>query len=192
MPTCDSPVIAATPSSRLPDRLLRGTERLMTLEHAIYPTSSAQVSLTQRERACGAFLLPPFQRPFVWDLARQRAYVEGTFLGFGTGSYVTVAPDYDSAGAPLEGSYWLLDGQQRITSLSRFVADEFAVFDGLRFSDLTDGERLRWLRTPFPSLEVDLADRPLFAQLYERMNYGGVPHQEGDRSAITTWRDGAR
>ncbi len=89
-----------------------------------------------------------------------------------------------------QGSHWLLDGQQRITTLSRFVAGDLAVFDNLRFADLSDAERRRWLNKPFPSLEVALADRVLFADLYERLNFGGVPHQDADRELVDDWRGG--
>lgn len=164
--------------SQIPERLLSGRDRAFDIEQAITPREKP--TLAPGVRQCGAYVLPPFQRAYVWDEARQRAYVEGIFLGLGTGSYVWVEPDYDDRGHLVEGSLWLLDGQQRITTLRRFVLGELAIFDNLRYGDLSVAEARRWLRTTFPSQSIEYSalshQAGRYEQVYQRLNFCVVPH----------------
>ncbi|MEG1680878.1 MAG: DUF262 domain-containing protein, partial [Stenotrophomonas sp.] len=65
------------------------------------------------ERNLLAYVLPPWQRDEVWSDHQKRRFIEGIFLGLGTGYYVVHAPDWDECGQrPMSG--WLIDGQQRL------------------------------------------------------------------------------
>lgn len=124
--------------SRLPDALLSGTSREFPIEHLF--AEHAEHQLQPGERPLFAFVLPPWQRDEVWDSSRKRRFVEGVFLGLGTGYYVVHATDWDDAGRRPVSS-WLLDGQQRLRDL------------------------------------------------YERLNFGGMPHTEADRARLLAAAD---
>ena len=75
---------------------------------------------------------PAFQREFIYNDAQRDEVVRTVMLGFPIGVM------YRSAEA--DGKYELVDGQQRITSICRYVRGDFAV-DGRSFADLTEDER---------------------------------------------------
>jgi hypothetical protein len=132
------------------------------------------------------WVLPPWQRPMVWDVDRQRKFVEGIFLGLGTGIYVVHQPDWDAAGTkPMSG--WLLDGQQRITAIRDFIHGDLAIFDGLKHADLSLAERRsRWENQSFPYVEIPYqGDEVLLREIYHRLNFGAfVPHGPDDAQRL--------
>lgn len=75
-------------------------------------------------------VLPPWQRPPSWNLDQQVQFIEGIFLGLGTGYYVINGRDYDDQGHDKPMSGWLIDGQQRITAIARFFHGEISIFGG--------------------------------------------------------------
>lgn len=173
---------AATPT--LPKPLLSGTTRSSTIsslweESQVAPT-------TPEERQLLSLVLPPWQRPSVWEAERQRAFIEGIFLGFTPGTIVTVAPDWTTGpggqAVPTAGSNWLIDGQQRVTAIREFVENRLAIFDGLLYRDLSRVDQIRRFdrvvlnRTVLPSD----TDEATLKSLYRRMNYGGVAHTQED------------
>jgi Protein of unknown function DUF262 len=164
--------------SRLPDRLLQGRQRLMPIEVLL---REPLLPPREGERTLLCWVLPPWQRPEVWSNERKVAYIEGIFLGFGTGTYVVHESDWAEDGAkPMSG--WLIDGQQRMTAIRDFVQDNLTIFDGLRFSSLSVADqRIRFLSVVFPSVELEYRpDEQRLKEIYLRMNFGGVPHTEQD------------
>jgi len=166
----------------LPDKILRGKDRQTDIEHLL----GKPIEMTapgERQMLC--WVLPPWQRLEVWEQARKRAFVEGIFLGLGTGFYVAHQPDWDANGVkPMSG--WLLDGQQRLSAIRDFVQDELTVFDGVRYSDLSlVQKRMRFLNNNFPYVEIPYtADENLLRELYMRLNFSGVAHTEADRALL--------
>lgn len=167
--------------SLLPQPILAGSNRQMTIGSLF---GRSVVSSTQsQERMLLCYVLPPWQRDEVWDMPRKRAFVEGIFLGLGTGFYVVHEPDWNSDGTPKPMSGWLIDGQQRLAALRDFVDDRLEVFDGVRYSQVGDIERRkRFLNQPFPSIEIPYtSSEALLRGLYERLNFSGrVAHTEAD------------
>lgn len=128
------------------------------------------------ERQLGAFILPPFQRESVWRESQKSALIESIFMGLPFGSYVVnhgAGPA--SYGAP--PGLWLLDGQQRWTSILEYVADGFPV-RGRYWSELDVEDRRVFKLTPFPSHIVKYDDTAVLEDLYNRLAYGGTPHEE--------------
>ena len=167
----------------LPERILRGVVREQSLEHLL----GTPIEMTHpAERQLLAWVLPPWQRPEVWDVARKRAFVEGIFLGLGTGNYVVHAPDWDANGTkPMSG--WLIDGQQRLSAIRDFVRDDLEIFDGVRYSDIDQiSRRRRFLGQTFPYIELSYApDEQRLKTLYERLNFGGMGHTAADLQRLT-------
>jgi hypothetical protein len=131
------------------------------------------------ERRLLSVVVPPWQRGVVWDDTRCRAFVEGIFLGLGAGNYVVTANDWDTEGRRKPMTGWLIDGQQRLTALHRFVNEDMVIFEDVRFSDLSKSERCRFMRNPFPCriIPVPETDDAPLRDLYARMNFTCVvPH----------------
>ncbi|WP_409197500.1 DUF262 domain-containing protein, partial [Klebsiella pneumoniae] len=100
-------------------------------------------------------MLPPWQRPPSWDLGQQVQFIEGVFLGLGTGYYVINGHDYDDQGHDKPMSGWLIDGQQRITATARFFHGETSIFGGIFFQDLSLADkRRRFNNLIFPCIEM--------------------------------------
>jgi hypothetical protein len=128
--------------------------------------------LTAGERALGWFVLPPFQRPPVWTQAQQIRFLESAWSGLPIGVFVVNRPRF---GSPYEN--WLLDGQQRIGAVLAYAADEFPVF-GYRFSEIANSDARRWhMGVNFSCLETNLEDVDELREVYDRLAYGGTPHE---------------
>lgn len=168
----------------LPEPLLSGTRREVTIDFLL---NGAPIVCTRAdERQLLTWVLPSWQRPEVWGYERKKAFVEGIFLGLGTGYYVVHEPDWNLDGSPKPMSGWLIDGQQRISALRDFLQDKLTVFDGILFSDLDRAtQRKRLLNKPFPyvSLEHGQNEQTL-RDLYVRLNFGGIAHTLADLQRV--------
>ncbi|RTL42914.1 MAG: DUF262 domain-containing protein [Burkholderiales bacterium] len=180
---------------RLPDVLLSGAAAPRTIA-SLWEESAVEMTLAG-ERQLMSLVLPPWQRPSVWDAQRQRAFIEGILLGFPPGAIVTVEPDWTSGpgghAVVKKGSGWLIDGQQRVTAIREFVEGPLTVFDGLGYRDLARAEQLRRFDRVVLTricLPNDTDEQTLKA-LYRRMNYGGVAHTQEDLARLGDAADGA-
>ena len=133
------------------------------------------------ERQCGPYVLPPFQRPPVWTRAQQIKLIESLWDGLPIGSYCYNEAEYEH---PCDG--WLLDGQQRITAIVAYVGGAFPVH-GWLFPDLPIAERRGFGWMPFGVLKTRINDVSACREVYERLAYGGTPHdhQNGKISTET-------
>ena len=135
---------------------------------------------------------PPYQRGSVWGVVRQRSLIRSLLRGIPTGSvYLNTRPDADLTVA-------VVDGKQRIEAVRAFLTDELAVpaswfapdlieategtDDGpyVRWSGLSVVGRRRFQRARFTTLRTELATVDEEAELFEIVNYGGVPQGESD------------
>jgi hypothetical protein len=165
---------------QLPEPILDATERAYAIS-SLWQGTPANPN-TPEERRLLNLVLPPWQRPVVWTEAQQVRFIEGIFLGLGTGYYVVNGRDYEYAGADKPMSGWLIDGQQRITAIARFIADEIAIFGGVHYSDLSIGEkRRRFDNLTFPCFELGYEDdESKLKVLYHRLNFSGIAHTQED------------
>lgn len=163
----------------LPKPILDGVQRSYSIS-MLWEGTPAAPNVPQ-ERQLLNLVLPTWQRGFVWTEEQQRAFIEGIFLGFGTGYYVINGRDFED-GNDRYMSGWLLDGQQRISSIARFVKGEISVFDRIRYSDLSIGERRRRFdHVIFPCIELEYqANEEVLKALYRRLNFGGTAHTDAD------------
>lgn len=135
----------------------------------------------------GGYALPPFQREFCWTEAQQIRFIETAARGMPLGTWTyNVAPDGTEtviAGRRYlhRTDRWLIDGQQRITTLVRFFEDAFPVF-GSRWSEIPKVERRKFLMQPFTAYELSTADEAVLRETYNLMNFSGTPHREDQRA----------
>jgi hypothetical protein len=174
-----------------PKPLLDGQRRDFPISN-LWETALIDATMPDERRLMN-LVLPPWQRPEVWSLAQKQKFIEGIFLGFGTGYYVVNGANWDdvwqegvqkTVALPMSG--WLLDGQQRITAIRDFVAGEFAIFDGIRYPDMSLGDRRkRFDNVVFPCVVIEYTgDEQKLLELYRRLNYGGTAHSAQDREQV--------
>ena len=74
---------------------------------------------------------------------------------------------------------WLLDGQQRVSTICEWLAGGFDV-RGHVWSDLPGIERAHFERLKIPVLVTALMTRAEYEDVYDRLVYGGTPHKPQD------------
>jgi hypothetical protein len=125
------------------------------------------------------FILPPWQRPFVWTEAQCIRFVESLWSGIPVGTYSYVQ-DYDG---PFDMA--LIDGQQRMTALQMYLDDAFPVL-GYRWSEVTDIDRRFFDMASFPAFVVSkphARDEVYLREYYDLMNFGGTAHTQDQRAS---------
>jgi hypothetical protein len=98
------------------------------------------------------------------------------------GSY-TYVEGYDSQ---LFMDGWLIDGQQRLTSLARFVDGDFAVF-GIRWPELSAADKRRIKNQTFSAFVLCDPTEEQAVRLHKLLVYGGVPHQQKDKARVNRY-----
>lgn len=159
------------------------------VQRELWPVKPNDPLYEDTSRLCAGFVVPPFQRPLVWEEARERAFVESAWLGFHLGVIVwNDAGDGMGAGDMFHRTdRWLVDGQQRLTALTRYAESRFAVFVGTphehRYSDLNEVERRRFNSFQIGAARISTTDESKLRYIYNVMAFdGGVPHDEDQRA----------
>ena len=117
-----------------------------------------------------------FQRRFVWRRPQMDKFIESLLLGYPIPGIFLVQQ--------ADKRYLVLDGQQRLTTLTRFYEDSFALKDvaealkGLAYSNL-DPEQKRTLDSTFVHATIVQTDGTTESldtiyQIFERLNSGGT------------------
>lgn len=157
----------------MPDSWFRAQTRQTTMAFIRERSSYRQAPLREGERQLGWFVLPPFQRPPVWTAAQKERFIESCWMGLPIGVFIYNRTD--NMHSPYDA--WLLDGQQRVTAVLEYMADDFPVM-GFRYSELTEVDRRRWeMTTGFACMETNLTDEDQLRDVYDRLAYGGTPHE---------------
>lgn len=109
------PLIAATKGPIIEQQLI---EKQRTID---YDTKEFTVELLVKKFEEGDFFIPSYQRAFVWHTERQSKFIESVLLGL---------PIPFLFGADTEaGRIEVVDGAQRLCTLSAFMADNLALHD---------------------------------------------------------------
>lgn len=158
-------------TNTMPKPLFHGSAFSTTVDFVISKRDTDR-QIDSDERWLGRFVLPNFQRPQVWTAEQKVKLIESIWLGLPIASFVYNQPDY-TFDHPTD--QWLIDGQQRITAIQEYVADEFEVF-GSVYSDIDDRDRRRFQMSGFPCIQLNTTDRSFLEDVYYRLAYGGTPH----------------
>lgn len=163
---------------RIPETWFRASGQSTTMVFLSGKHQARETPLGPGERQLGWFVLPPFQRPPVWTQAQQIRFLESCWMGLPIGVFIYNRTRHDG---PYDA--WLLDGQQRVTAVLAYMADEFPVF-GYRFSELTIYDIRRWeMSVAFPALMTNLESEEQLREVYDRLAYGGTPHDPKEASS---------
>ncbi len=133
--------------------------------------------------------LAPWQREFKWDLGQCQRFVSSIWTGVHLGSYVLTELDLVSGVDHVEHvklSNCVIDGQQRLRALELYLTDQFAVPDAsgapALWSEVGVPDRRRFGNTTFNRGTIRDLDEHALKSLYDRMNFGGTPHEEHERA----------
>jgi len=121
---------------------------------------------------------PPYQREFIYKAKQQEAVISSVLRGFPLNAMYWASRD--------DGSYEVIDGQQRTISIARYIYNSFSVedryYDNLPFDikrrllnyelmiyicSGTDSEKLDWFRT------INIAGETLTEQELRNATYAG-------------------
>lgn len=132
------------------------------------------------------FKLPSWQRAAKWTDDQCVNFIESVYLGANIGQFMvnlTANPETDRI---------LIDGQQRLRALERYLADEFGVpgEDGVpvAWSELADGERAHLYRIGFPWLATSYPDDATLREAYNRHCFGGTAHSTAEMADVGDFR----
>lgn len=159
-----------------------------TLEYPIEVL--VQKYLDGKDEDKNELFIPDYQREMAWDENRQSKFIESIFLGLPI-PYIFVADIVDDTSesedlARLE----IIDGTQRIRTLSRFVTnkltlnnlDELKNLNGFKFDDLPLSRRRRFNRTSIKMIQLtEKANEKTRRDIFERLNTGSVELNEMEK-----------
>jgi hypothetical protein len=160
------------------DYLLLNYEQFLEKERQCYPWA---------EKFVMGFPLPSWQRGFVWTEAQQKRFILSIWNKGDLGSYLVNGWEMSSAGIFNRFSNILQDGQQRLTTIERYVSDQLAVedCDGVPryWRDLSKREQRRFGSVSFCKCEVTVWDEAQLRELYDLRNFSGTAHLDSERAA---------
>lgn len=117
--------------------------------------------------------VPEYQRDFVWDLARQSRLIESIALG------LPIPPIFVAENS--DGRLEIVDGSQRIRTLSAFLSNELTLeklkkvttLNNLRFSDLDISRQRKFRHTTLNFIVLsENATEEVRSDLFDRINKG--------------------
>ena len=128
----------------------------------------------------GLNLNPDFQRGHVWTHEQRVKFLEYWMQGGPINPiYLNWPEELDPAKGYTE--FVIVDGLQRLTAFLMFVNDEITVFNGLKYSDITDPTRL----PSVPIAKNRLPTRKEVLEWYFFMNSGGTPHSQAELDRVS-------
>jgi len=140
------------------------------------------ISVLREKWDTGSLLLQPeFQREYVWTLRPElpSRLIESLLLE------IPIPPIY--FGKDANGRLEMIDGQQRLTTLIKFVSNDFplrklnrmASLNHKHFKDLSTPLQRKILDTPIRSITIDVAtNSDLRYEVFERLNRGSMALNE--------------
>lgn len=133
----------------------------------------------------GLLLSPPYQRGDVWGMTRRKNLIRSILLGIPIPSIII--NDRASAGWDDYVTCAVIDGKQRMTTILMFLENQFSVsgdwfgMDGeIVFSNLSVPQQRRFRTTPIPFTEGQLGSLEEETEVFELVNFGGVPQGQTD------------
>ena len=175
----DTPTPQETPSSGLTSHALFGLERIR-LSQTVRPMDV----FAHWKREGYLELSPSYQRGDVWGMIRRRNLIRSIMLGIPIPSIII----NDRFSANWGNEIAVIDGKQRITTILMFLEGDLKVpaeWFGIDGGEITYHElpiaRQRGLKnTPLSLCEGQLRTIEEEREVFELVNFGGVPQGESD------------
>jgi hypothetical protein len=111
-------------------------------------------------------LHPPYQRNFVWTLKDQKQLIDSIMRGYPLPNFIiSIRKD---------GTYEMVDGQQRATTISKFVKNEFPNFERKYYRDIDQAKFMNYHLVFEVIDEVDEANGESLEEYFSLVNKRGV------------------
>jgi hypothetical protein len=136
------------------------------------------------------YKLPEWQRDSVWNDAKCIRFIESIYLGVALGTFM-VNMSFSSKAIDLI----LLDGQQRLRAIERYIDSDFAVpgvVGAYLWHELDAEERAHFTRICFPWVETVYDSEVAAIEAYQRHNFGGIHHDASDAKMVDCMLAAAR
>ncbi|NBD18319.1 MAG: DUF262 domain-containing protein [Cyanobacteria bacterium] len=132
--------------------------------------------------------IPDYQREEAWDEKHQSKFIESIFLGLPL-PYIYVA-DIKSEDDNYDGRLEIIDGTQRIRTLSKFINNQLKLvnleklksLNNFYFKDFLPSRQRRFKRATIRMIQLtEKADEEVRRDLFERINTGSVELNEMEK-----------
>nr|WP_023842435.1 DUF262 domain-containing protein [Burkholderia sp. M701]BAO18892.1 protein of unknown function DUF262 [Burkholderia sp. M701] len=136
---------------------------------------------------------PDFQRGHKWDATQRTRYIESLIRGCAPRNILFNCPGYTTGKEPgdiPEHTFQCIDGLQRITTVRKFMAGEFCVFENLKAADLK-GSPFDPSKYRLRIAVYEFSKRADLLQFYIDLNAGGTAHSEEEIERVRKLRDAA-
>ena len=131
----------------------------------------------------------------MWTEAQSQRLIESIHHGISIGS-IAVSDSNRTIHVVVDGKRverfpdtcdLLVDGQQRLRAIRRYLDNDLAVFVGTphehRFEDLSMRQRRRFTGTSLGYIVLESAPMDELRRIYDLMNFGGTAHTEDQRAS---------
>lgn len=135
--------------------------------------------------------LAPWQREFKWDDEQCERLIQSIWLDLDIGTYlINDVLEFESAisaePVTLPNCGIVLDGQQRLTAIERYITGKIAARDvdnrPCYWHELGVVEQRRFGRKIFNRAAIQSMDESMLREAYNLRNYAGMPHLESERA----------
>jgi hypothetical protein len=167
---------------------IRDKQQLVNYDTRQYPVEIlVQKYMEGKDDDTNELFIPDYQSDMAWDDARQSKFIESIILGLPIPS-IFVAEIYDDEHD--ESRLEIIDGTQRIRTLTRFINNELTLtelkkipsLNGFKFADLSLARQRRFNRTTLRMIQLtESANEEVRRDLFERINTGSVDLNEMEK-----------
>lgn len=135
------------------------------------------------ERDGAEFYIPDYQREHTWDEKRKSKFIESVLIGLPI-PFLFLAEEFEEMGRENEGRLEVVDGSQRIRTLTEFLTgghvlcnlEKLPLLNGFRFDDLSLSRQRKFNRATIRIIALSAsADEETRRDLFERINTGSDP-----------------
>lgn len=129
------------------------------------------------------FYIPEYQREHTWDEKRKSKFIESVLIGLPI-PFLFLAEEIEDENMSTEGRLEVVDGSQRIRTLSEFLDDKHVLdnleklplLNGCTFSSLSISRQRKFKRATIRIIALSAAaDEETRRDLFERINTGSDP-----------------
>lgn len=111
-------------------------------------------------------LHPPYQRNFVWTLKDQKQLIDSIMRGYPLPNFIIYLRK--------DGSYEMVDGQQRATTISKYVKNEFPNTNKQYFRDIDQSQFLDYVLIFVTIDDIDVSKGESLEEYFSLVNKRGV------------------
>lgn len=111
-------------------------------------------------------LHPPYQRNFIWSSKDQKLLIDSIMKGYPLPNFFIYKKENET--------YDMVDGQQRATTISKYVKGEFADSNKHYFKDIDQDRFMSYVLNVTEVYDIDLANGESLEDFYSLVNKRGV------------------